>query len=113
MYPFKACSWPPKKQWMGEATSVEVIEEPIRPETSQPLIVLYVGWKIAWIEEQTIKCWHVFWGYGVTKTTLILVGVYVDDLLATSNNVKPVEKVFEQMKAFDLKDLGVAIKSRP
>jgi hypothetical protein len=46
--------------------------------------------------------------YQVTKTTLFLVGVYVDDLLVTSNDVKLVDKRFEDMKIFDIKGLGTA-----
>jgi hypothetical protein len=45
------------------------------------------------------------------RTTAILVGVDVDDLLVTSNNVKIVEDFFEEMKAFDdVKDLGLGTK---
>jgi hypothetical protein len=40
------------------------------------------------------------------KNEIILVGIYVDDLLVTSNNVKLIDVFFEQMKAFDVKDLG-------
>jgi hypothetical protein len=32
--------------------------------------------------------------YRITKTTVILVGVYVDDLLVTSNDVKLLEEFF-------------------
>jgi hypothetical protein len=46
--------------------------------------------------------------YQTTKTTIILVAIYVDDLLVTSNNAKLVDEFFEQMKAFDVKDLGEA-----
>jgi hypothetical protein len=42
--------------------------------------------------------------YRTTKTTIILVGIYVDDLLVTSNNVKLIDEFFEQMKTFDVKD---------
>jgi hypothetical protein len=45
-----------------------------------------------------------------TKTTVILVGIYVDDLLVTSNNEKLIDEFFEQMKAFDVKDFGEAEK---
>jgi hypothetical protein len=48
--------------------------------------------------------------YRTDKTTVILVGIYVDDLLVTSNNLKLVDEFFEQMKAFDVKDLGKAEK---
>jgi hypothetical protein len=48
--------------------------------------------------------------YRTTKTTVILVGIYVDDLLVTSNNQKLIDEFFEQMKAFDVKDLGEAEK---
>jgi hypothetical protein len=48
--------------------------------------------------------------YKVMNTTLILVGAYVDDLLVTSNNAKMVNEFFEQMKTFDVKDLGIASK---
>jgi hypothetical protein len=48
--------------------------------------------------------------YKIMKTTLILVGVYVDDLLVTSNDAKMVNEFFEQMKTFDVKDLGIALK---
>ena len=44
--------------------------------------------------------------YQTTKTTIILVGIYVDDLLVTSNYVKLVDEFFQEMKAFDVKDLG-------
>jgi hypothetical protein len=44
------------------------------------------------------------------KTSLILVGVYVDDLLVTLNDSKMVNEFFEQIKTFDVKDLGVASK---
>jgi len=44
--------------------------------------------------------------YMHTNSALILVGVYVDDLLVTSNNAKLVENFFTEMKAFDVKDLG-------
>jgi hypothetical protein len=37
-----------------------------------------------------------------------LVGVYVDDLLVTSNDVKIADEFFEKMKTFDVIDLGVA-----
>jgi hypothetical protein len=43
---------------------------------------------------------------------VILVGIYVDDLLVTSNNAKLIDELFEQMKAFDVKDLGEAEKFR-
>jgi hypothetical protein len=43
------------------------------------------------------------------NTTIILVGIYVDDLVI-SNNVKLVEEFFQEMKAFDLKDLGLVTK---
>ncbi len=49
--------------------------------------------------------------YKIVKTTLILVGIYVDDLLVTSNDVKMVNEFFEQMKNFDIKDLGIASKA--
>ena len=45
--------------------------------------------------------------YKFIKSTIILVGVYVDDLLVTSNNAALVDEFFEDMKAFDVKDLGV------
>jgi hypothetical protein len=48
--------------------------------------------------------------YKLMNTTIILVAIYVDDLLVTSNNVKLVEKFFQEMKAFDVKDLGLATK---
>ncbi len=48
--------------------------------------------------------------YKLMKTTLILVGVYVDDLSVTSNDVKLVDEFFEEMKTFDVKDLGTATK---
>jgi hypothetical protein len=48
--------------------------------------------------------------YKITKSALILVGVYVDDLLVTSNETILVDEFFDQMKAFDVKDLGVAAK---
>ena len=41
--------------------------------------------------------------YKITKNTLILVGIYVDDLLVTSNNVKLVDEFFEEMKTFDVR----------
>jgi hypothetical protein len=44
------------------------------------------------------------------KTTIILVGIYVDDLLVTSNDAKKSNEFFEQMKTFDVKDLGIASK---
>ncbi len=44
--------------------------------------------------------------YQTTKTTIILVGIYVDDLLVTSNYVKLVDEFFQEMKAFDVKALG-------
>jgi hypothetical protein len=46
--------------------------------------------------------------YKIMKTTIILVGIYVDDLLVTSNDAKMVHDFFEQMKTFDVKDLGIA-----
>jgi hypothetical protein len=49
-------------------------------------------------------------GVGRARTTIILVGIYVDDLLVTSNNVKLIDEFFEQMKTFDVKDLGQAEK---
>ena len=48
--------------------------------------------------------------YKITKTTLVLVDVYVDDLLVTSNKVQLVDDFFEEMKTFDVKDLGTATK---
>ncbi len=48
--------------------------------------------------------------YRKTKTTLVLVGIYIDGLLVTSNNVKLVNEFFEQMQTFDVKDLGEAEK---
>ena len=48
--------------------------------------------------------------YYQTTYTIILVGIYVDDWLVTSNNVKLVDEFFEQMKAFDVKHLGEAEK---
>jgi hypothetical protein len=48
--------------------------------------------------------------YRTTKTAIILVGIYVDDLLVKSNNVKLIDEFFEQMKTFDVKDLGEAEK---
>jgi hypothetical protein len=48
--------------------------------------------------------------YRTTKTTVILVSIYVDDLLVTSNNAKLIDEFFEEMKAFDVKDLGEAEK---
>jgi hypothetical protein len=44
------------------------------------------------------------------KTTIILVGIYVDDSLVTSNDANMVNEFFEQMKTFDVKDLGIASK---
>jgi hypothetical protein len=46
--------------------------------------------------------------YKTTNDTQILVGVYVEDLLATSDNVRLVDKFFEDMTTYDVKDLGVA-----
>ncbi len=43
--------------------------------------------------------------YQTIKTTIILVGIYVDDWLVTSNNVKLVDEFFEQMKALTLKTM--------
>ncbi len=37
-------------------------------------------------------------------------GIYVDDLLVASNDAKMVNEFFEQMKTFDVKDLGIASK---
>jgi hypothetical protein len=48
--------------------------------------------------------------YQKTKTTIIFVGIYVDDLLVTSNIVKLIDEFVEQMKTFDVKDLGEAEK---
>jgi hypothetical protein len=48
--------------------------------------------------------------FKVNNATIILVGVYVDDLLVTSNDAALVEEFFVQMKAFDVKDLGIAAK---
>jgi hypothetical protein len=48
--------------------------------------------------------------FKVNNTTNILVGVYVDDLLVTSNDAALIEEFFVQMKAFDVKDLGIAAK---
>jgi hypothetical protein len=46
----------------------------------------------------------------VSFYAIILVGIYVDNLLVTSNNVKLVEEFFQEMKAFDVKDLRLATK---
>jgi hypothetical protein len=46
----------------------------------------------------------------IMKSALILVGVYVDDLLVTSNEANLIDEFFDQMKAFDVKDLGTAAK---
>jgi hypothetical protein len=48
--------------------------------------------------------------YKIMKTTLMLAGVYVDDSLVTSNDVKIIDEFFEQTEAFDVKDLGAATK---
>jgi hypothetical protein len=48
--------------------------------------------------------------YKLMNATIILVGIYVDDLLVTSNNVQLVDEFFQDMKAFDVKDLGLATK---
>jgi hypothetical protein len=48
--------------------------------------------------------------YKIMKTTIILVGIHVDDLLVTSNDAKMVNEFFEQIKTFDVKDLGIASK---
>jgi hypothetical protein len=48
--------------------------------------------------------------YKIMKTTIILVGIYVDDLLVTSNDAKKIHEFFEEMKTIDVKDLGAASK---
>jgi hypothetical protein len=48
--------------------------------------------------------------YQKSNTIIILVGIYVDDLLVTSNYVKLIDEFFEEMKTFDVKDLGEAEK---
>jgi hypothetical protein len=45
--------------------------------------------------------------FKITKTTLVFVGIYVDNLLVTSNNANPIDELSEEMKAFDLEDIGV------
>jgi hypothetical protein len=45
-----------------------------------------------------------------TETALVLVGLNVDDLLVTSNNAKLIDEFFEEMKTFDVKDLGIVSK---
>ena len=39
-----------------------------------------------------------------------LVGIYVDDVLATGTNVQMVDEFFNDMKFVELKDLGVVTK---
>ncbi len=48
--------------------------------------------------------------FKIKETTLVLVGVYVDDFLVTSNNAKLFDEFFEEMKTFDVKDLGIVSK---
>jgi hypothetical protein len=48
--------------------------------------------------------------YKIIKNTTILVGVYVDDLLVTANDEESIEDFFKEMKAFDVKDLGIVGK---
>jgi hypothetical protein len=48
--------------------------------------------------------------YKIMKTTVILVGVYVDDLLVTSNDAKMLNEFFEKMKTFASKFLGIKIE---
>jgi hypothetical protein len=40
----------------------------------------------------------------------MLIGFYIDDLLVTFNNAKLNDDVLEEMKAFDVKFLGVVTK---
>jgi hypothetical protein len=44
--------------------------------------------------------------YKIMESTLIIVGVYVDDLLVPSNEASLVDEFFDRMKAFDFKALA-------